>query len=221
MLGQNDSEIWQCLPDTLISDFETLNLNARKDFLTNLVKHLSSEELSRLMFTIGKDQEECLKDDIENISGNNEYGELEKLHYEQLCHFIKHTIETVVEEHTLEASENAFLDNIDKNTHNEERRKDILICTLCGTENTRRKLVCEGCKKKKESKRQEQKSLMKIDEHLAEVQEIDIGTESILTEDIEPQHIILGSCEDADYDEEYSTEAGVFRAMCREGLVEE
>ncbi|CAC5402486.1 unnamed protein product [Mytilus coruscus] len=68
MLGQNDSEIWQCLPDTLISDFETLNLNARKDFLTNLVKHLSSEELSELMFTIGKDQEECLKDDIENIS---------------------------------------------------------------------------------------------------------------------------------------------------------
>ncbi|CAC5394752.1 unnamed protein product [Mytilus coruscus] len=79
---------------------------------------------------------------------SNEYGELEKLHYKQLCHFIKHTIETVVEEHTLEASENAFLDNIDKNTHNEERREDILICALCGTENTRRKLVCEGCKKK-------------------------------------------------------------------------
>ena len=63
-----------------------------------------------------------------------------------------------------------------------------------------------------------------IDEqlHLAEVQE------SILTEDIEPgpQHIKLG-CEDSDYssdysdDEEYSTESGVFRAMCREGLIEE
>ncbi|CAG2221704.1 unnamed protein product [Mytilus edulis] len=59
-----------------------------------------------------------------------------------------------------------------------------------------------------------------IDEqlHLAEVQE------PILTEDIEPepQHIILG-CEDSDYsdDEEYSTESGVFRAMCREGLIEE
>ncbi|CAC5408748.1 recQ [Mytilus coruscus] len=40
------------------------------------------------------------------------------------------------------------LNNTDKNTHNEERRKDIFICTLCGTENTRRKLVCEGCKKR-------------------------------------------------------------------------
>lgn len=68
------------------------------------------------------------------------------MHYEQLYHFIKHAIETVVEEHTMEGSENAFMDNIDKNTHNEERRKDILICTLCGTENARRKLVCEGCK---------------------------------------------------------------------------
>ncbi|CAG2230564.1 unnamed protein product [Mytilus edulis] len=57
-----------------------------------------------------------------------------------------------------------------------------------------------------------------INEHLAEVHE------PILTEDIEPepQHIILG-CEDSDYsdDEEYSTESGVFRAMCREGLIEE
>lgn len=49
--------------------------------------------------------------------------------------------------------------------------------------------------------------------------------DATISNDIEPQlqHIIMGCDDESDYsdDEEYSSEAGVFRAMCREGLLEE
>ena len=51
---------------------------------------------------------------------------------------------------------------------------------------------------------------------------VDATTTSELSQEF--QHIVFGEsdCQDSDFsDEEYSTEAGVYRAMCREGLIEE
>lgn len=52
---------------------------------------------------------------------------------------------------------------------------------------------------------------------------VDATTTSELSQEF--QHIVFGesNCQDSDFsdDEEYSTEAGVYRAMCREGLIEE
>jgi hypothetical protein len=53
------------------------------------------------------------------------------------------------------------------------------------------------------------------------------GADATTTNELsqEFQHIMLGesNCQDSDFsdDEEYSTEAGKYRAMCREGLIEE
>ena len=53
------------------------------------------------------------------------------------------------------------------------------------------------------------------------------GADATTTNELsqEFQHIVLGesNCQDSDFsdDEEYSTEAGEYRAMCREGLIEE
>jgi predicted dinucleotide-utilizing enzyme len=52
---------------------------------------------------------------------------------------------------------------------------------------------------------------------------VDATTTNELSQEF--QRIVLGesNCQDFDFsdDEEYSTEAGVYRAMCREGLIEE
>ena len=75
------------------------------------------------------------------------YEELERVHFEQLHHYIQHALDIVVNEHELSDGGN-FEDDIDRNTYAADRSKDILVCTVCGSENARRKLICEGCKRR-------------------------------------------------------------------------
>ncbi|CAG2237719.1 unnamed protein product [Mytilus edulis] len=77
-----------------------------------------------------------------------EYEQLEKLHFEQLHHFIQNAIDAVKNEHKMNEEEDSYLDEIDKRTHEAERRKDILVCTLCNAENGKNKIVCDNCKRR-------------------------------------------------------------------------
>ncbi|CAG2187549.1 unnamed protein product [Mytilus edulis] len=61
---------------------------------------------------------------------------------------------------TSRSSTDDFEDEIDKQDFHESRKKDILICTLCGSENARKKLICEGCKEKKQSLREKEKPVL-------------------------------------------------------------
>lgn len=58
---------------------------------------------------------------------------LEKLHYEQLHHFIQNAINTVSEEQYGATSQ--FGDQIEETMHHAERMKNILVCLLWGEEN--------------------------------------------------------------------------------------
>ncbi|XP_063404446.1 uncharacterized protein LOC134687918 [Mytilus trossulus] len=89
---------------------------------------------------------------VSNIQDNDSdyYQELESIHLEHLQHYIQTAIDAVITDRmTSRSSTDDFEDEIDKQDFHESRKKDILICTLCGSENARKKLICEGCKGKK------------------------------------------------------------------------
>lgn len=77
---------------------------------------------------------------------SEEYEYLKKLHYEQLHLFIQNAINTVSEEQYGATSQ--FSDQIEETMHQVERMKNILVCLLCGEENSRRKQICGGCNRR-------------------------------------------------------------------------
>lgn len=72
--------------------------------------------------------------------------ELEKAHYEQLYHFVQNAINTVTSEQMLPNGKST--DHIYASILEGERRRTMVVCTICGEENARRKINCTQCKKR-------------------------------------------------------------------------
>jgi hypothetical protein len=74
------------------------------------------------------------------------YEEYEKLHYEQVFHFIDDAIHTVLEEQI--ATSETITDDIDKCVKQSELEEVTIVCASCGTRNRKRKIICDGCQGK-------------------------------------------------------------------------
>ncbi|CAC5389991.1 unnamed protein product [Mytilus coruscus] len=110
-----------------------------------------------------REEKEYFINEVQKIRDSKlpEYEQLEKTHYEQLYFFLSKAIKDVVEEQEL--NQNCITDFIDKEIDKKTREKEILVCTICGQENARRKLICDNCKQK-EGIKQARAKKQQIDE---------------------------------------------------------
>ncbi|CAG2257070.1 unnamed protein product [Mytilus edulis] len=84
---------------------------------------------------------------------------LEKIHYDQMYFFLSKAIKDVLNEQ--ENANDEIIDYVDKQAHQESRQKNIIVCTRCGTENPKRKQICENCQERegiKEAKQAQQRT---------------------------------------------------------------
>ncbi|CAG2237735.1 unnamed protein product [Mytilus edulis] len=138
-----------CPPGTVMAAFDNEQVVAYKRERLKSIRAKQHEDGNQLEEHIMRDKETFVQGITEIREQTcDEYEQLEKLHFEQLHHFIQNAIDAVRYEHKMNEEEDSYLDEIDKRTHEAERRKDILVCTLCNAENGKNKIVCDNCKRR-------------------------------------------------------------------------
>lgn len=76
-------------------------------------------------------------------------------HYEQLYLFLEVAMRVVAEEQ--EEEEENLRDYIDRNIIEKEITESFIKCSICGTLNSKKKRICQGCNEK-EGKQEQRKS---------------------------------------------------------------
>ncbi|XP_071139288.1 uncharacterized protein [Mytilus edulis] len=144
----------------LNENFKPKNWFSVNHFIEKLKNASSNETNSERVKRIKTDKEYFIKE-VSQIRDSSLplFTTLEKIHYDQMYFFLSKAIKDVLNEQ--ENANDEIIDYVDKQAHQESRQKNIIVCTRCGTENPKRKQICENCQERegiKEAKQAQQRT---------------------------------------------------------------